>query len=83
MTTDVPTRLISRQTAFACGAPDCGRDAEHACHYCGRALCAWHYALQPVASDAEKRGCPVRRGSGVDIVRVCLPACSVPYWSGR
>ena len=83
MTTDVPTRMISRQTAFACGAPDCGRDAEHTCHHCKRSLCAWHYALQPVASDTPKRGRPADRGNGVDIVRVCMSACAALYWSGR
>ncbi|MFZ2875803.1 MAG: crossover junction endodeoxyribonuclease RuvC [Phycisphaerales bacterium] len=35
-----------------------------------------------MASDAPKRGRPAGLGNGVDIVRVCMPACAAQFWRG-
>lgn len=54
----------------------CGADAVTVCRHCRRQLCAWHFAVQPVAGPDED-GAPHR---GVAMARVCHPVCDAAWW---
>jgi hypothetical protein len=47
----------------------CGSIAAHRCNACGRPVCRWHFALQPIGAPR-----------GVSLVPVCLPLCNSAWW---
>lgn len=47
----------------------CDATVSQTCTSCGRALCAWHFALAPVDLSGK-----------VELVPVCWPPCKDGYW---